>query len=407
MDDAARDTAAPLRWIDAQRDEMTRLLRAWAEVNSGSRNVAGLARLRESITDALATLGGATRVVTLEPDRVIDARGRPVEVPLGKLVSVVKRPGAPVRVLLNIHYDTVFGPDSAFQKCTMLDDDTLCGPGVVDAKGGLVVMLTALRAFEQSPLAEKLGWEVIINPDEEIGSPGSAPVLREAASRNAVGLLFEPAMPDGSLVGARKGSGNFTVVVRGRAAHAGRDFALGRSAIVATAELITRIDAAQRDADGVTINCGHVDGGGALNIVPDLAIARFNARAQTPEQARLVEARFAQVVDEIRRRDGITAELHGGFHAPPKVLDERTGRLMDHILAAARELGLNLSHVASGGASDGNKLAAAGLPVVDTMGPVGGNLHNEREYVKLSSLTERAKLTALVLMKLASGAVTV
>jgi glutamate carboxypeptidase len=396
---------APLRWIDAQREPMKRLLCDWCAINSGSRNPAGLARMREAIVREFASLGGQTRAADLEPDQVIDSAGNVVAAPLGQAISIEKRPGAPLRVLLNIHYDTVYGPEHPFQRVSQPDDDTLVGPGVVDAKGGLVVMLTALRAFEQSGVADRLGWEVLINPDEEIGSPGSTPLLRQAAKRNHVGLLFEPAMPDGNLVGARKGSGNFTAIVRGRAAHAGRDFHAGRSAIVALAELITRLDEARREIDGATINCGKVEGGGALNIVPDLAIGRFNARATTPEQARLIESRFRDVADEVaRRRDGITIDLRGGFHAPPKVLDEPATRLMNLILNAARELGMSLTHQPSGGASDGNKLAAAGLPVVDTLGPVGGHLHSDREYVRVSSLTERARLTVLVLMKLATGA---
>src|SRR6185503_18576279 len=99
--------------------------------------------------------------------------------------------------------------------------------------GGIVVMLTALRALERSPFAEKIGWEVLLNPDEEIGSPNSSALLVEAARRNHLGLIFEPAMSDGSLVGSRKGSGTFTATIKGRAAHAGRDFANGRSAILA------------------------------------------------------------------------------------------------------------------------------------------------------------------------------
>ena len=396
---------APLRWIDGQREPVTRLLRDWSAINSGSRNLPGLARMCDAIRAEFGSLGAEMRVLDLDPEQVIDSAGNVVASPLGRAISIVKRPTAPVRVLLNIHYDTVFGPDHPFQSVTQQDADTLVGPGVVDAKGGLVVMLTALRAFEQSSVAERVSWEVLINPDEEIGSPGSAPILREAATRNQVGLLFEPAMSDGNLVGARKGSGNFTAIVRGRAAHAGRDFHAGRSAIVGLAELITRVDAMQSDIEGATINCGKVEGGGALNIVPDLAIGRFNARATTPEQARVIESRLADLVREVARaRDGITIDLRGGFHAPPKVLDGPTTRLMDLILDAARELGMNLTHHPSGGASDGNKLAAVGLPVVDTLGPVGGNLHSDREFVKILSLAERAKLTALVLIKLASGA---
>jgi glutamate carboxypeptidase len=384
---------------------MTPLLREWSAINSGSRNLHGLARTCDAVRAEFATLGGELRLLDLAPEQVIDSAGNVVASPLGKAISIVKRPRAPVRVLLNIHYDTVFGPEHPFQSVRQTDEDTLVGPGVVDAKGGLVVMLTALRAFEQSSVADRLGWEVLINPDEEIGSPGSTPLLREAAMRNQFGLLFEPAMSDGNLVGARKGSGNFTAVVRGRAAHAGRDFQQGRSAIVALAELITRVDAIQSGIEGATINCGKVEGGGALNIVPDLAIGRFNARATTPEQARLIESRFTDLARDVARaRDGISIDLRGGFHAPPKVLDEPTMRLMNLILNAARQLGMNLTHQPSGGASDGNKLAAAGLPVVDTLGPVGGNLHSDREYLKIRSLAERAKLTALVLIQLATDA---
>jgi glutamate carboxypeptidase len=279
----------------------------------------------------------------------------------------------------------------------------LSGPGVADAKGGLVVMLTALRALERSSVASKLGWEVALNPDEEIGSPGSSRLLEEAAKRNHFGLVFEPSLPDGSLVGARKGSGNFTVVVRGRAAHAGRDFHLGRSAILTLADFITKLDASQSDFPGVTINCGRIEGGGALNIVPDLAIGRFNVRVTSAEDQSAVKRRINDLVQQASQRDGISVKLHGGFHSPPKPLDPKSSKLFDLAVACGKELGLNLQIHPSGGACDGNRLASAGLPVIDTLGPRGGNLHSDQEYLVIESLAERAKLTAMVLMQLAFG----
>jgi glutamate carboxypeptidase len=305
---------------------------------------------------------------------------------------------------LSIHYDTVYGPNHPFQRAEMIADDTLRGPGVIDAKGGIVVMLTALAALERTDFAKKIGWEILLNPDEEIGSPGSAALLREAAARNHVGLVFEPALRDGSLVGQRKGSGNLTAVVRGRAAHAGRDFAHGRSAILALADFIARADAAQKDMPpGVTISCGRIEGGGPTNIVPDLAIGRWNVRVTTAEEQHAVEQTFRAIANEVARRDGITVALHGGFSSPPKPLDPRSAHLMNAILTCAADLGLALTHAPSGGSCDGNKLAAAGLPVVDSLGPVGGDLHSEREFLRVSSLVERAKLTAFVLLKLACG----
>ncbi len=218
-------------------------------------------------------------------------------------------------------------------------------------------------------------------------------------------LLFEPAFPDGWLVDSRRGSGNFTFIVRGRAAHAGRDFASGRSAILAAARLSLRLSESFSDLPGITINCGKLEGGGALNVVPDLAIARFNARATTPDEQHLVEQRLHQIVDETSKQDGISVMASGAFHAPPKLLDVRSKRLLDAALVCAKELGLTISHRPSGGASDGNRIAAAGVPVIDSLGPVGAHLHSNREQVLIPTLTERAKLAALLLMKIASGAV--
>jgi glutamate carboxypeptidase len=296
----------------------------------------------------------------------------------------------------------VFGIDHAFQRTQMLDGaDALNGPGVVDAKGGILVMLSALRSLEESNEARHIGWEVILNPDEEIGTPGSAQLLREAVARNHLGLVYEPALSDGSLVGARKGSGTYTIVVRGRPAHAGRDFDKGRSAILAMTELIRALP--PRPRPGLIINCGKIQGGAAVNIVPDLAIASFNVRADTADDRFWFEQLVHGAASQLEHREGIRVSLHGQFNSPPKPLDSRSAKLMESVLGCARELGMNLDVRPSGGTCDGNKLAAAGLPVVDSLGPVGGDLHSEREYVLLGSLIERAKLTALLLHKLAAG----
>jgi len=274
---------------------------------------------------------------------------------------------------------------------------------VIDAKGGLVVLLTALEAIEKSDVSKNIGWDVLINPDEEIGSPGSAPLLLQCAKENHLGLLFEPALPDGSIVGERKGSGGFSLIVRGRAAHAGRDFDQGRSAIVAVADAVGKLHTINGQIPGVIVNVGRIDGGGAANVVPDLAIARINVRTSAPQDEARVRERLDLIINELNARDGIRAELHGGVFSPPKLLDDRSRRLSDHVIACGHELGLNLSRKPSGGASDGNRLVAAGLPVVDSMGPRGGKLHSPEEFLVIDSLVERAKLAALVLMKLGSG----
>jgi glutamate carboxypeptidase len=281
------------------------------------------------------------------------------------------------------------------------------GPGVADLKGGLVVMLTALQALERSPFAPGIGWEVLINPDEEVGSPGSAGLLEACARRNHVGLLYEPALANGTLAGARKGSGNFTAVVRGRAAHAGREFHQGRNAIVALAEYTRGLDALNGRREGVTLNPGKVEGGGAVNVVPDLAILRFNVRISSTEDGQWVEAQMDALEQALGRRDGIRVQRYGAFARPPKPISLPNERLFAAVAECGRMLDIPIAWQPTGGCCDGNNLAAAGLPNVDTLGVRGGGIHSEREYVILDSLTERAKLSALLLMRLAGGEVPV
>jgi len=389
-----------LEWIDTQATEMLRLVTEWSNINSGSRNLEGLAHFTEVVQKEFESLGGEIELRDLPPMESVDSKGNIVQSSVGRALRIVKRPQAALRILLCIHLDTVYGIDHPFQRATRVDAQTLRGPGVADAKGGLVILLTALRALERSELATKVGWEVILNPDEEIASPGSTPLLLEAARRNHVGLLFEPSLPDGSLVGARKGSGNFTVVVRGRAAHSGRDFHQGRSAILALAHLITRFDEAQAGLSDVTINCGKVEGGGAINIVPDLAIGRFNIRVTSVEEQQEIEKRIASISAEIGQQDGISVQVRGKFTSPPKPLDPRSAKLFERVQECGKQIGLKLEVHPSGGACDGNRLSAAGLPVVDTLGPRGGHLHSDQEYILIDSLVERAKLTALILSDL-------
>jgi glutamate carboxypeptidase len=298
----------------------------------------------------------------------------------------------------------VYGEHDPFQAVTRAAEDRLVGPGVADAKGGIAVMLTALEAFERSECAGDLGWEVVLNPDEEIGSPGSAPFLAEAAKRNDLGLLFEPARPDGSLVDRRRGTGVFVIVARGKAAHSGRDFEEGRSALLAAADLALKLDGLNRVLPGVTVNVGVFESGGAANVVPDLAVLRVNVRTtETADQEHAANAMYLELANVRSRRPGVSFEISGGFTSPPKVPDDRTLALMDVIREVGAEQHLPIAFGPSGGASDGNRLAAAGLPNVDTLGVRGGSIHSPSEYMVISSLAERARLTAGVMMKIARG----
>lgn len=393
--------SAYLDWIDTQADTMRELLVAWANINSGSFNVEGVNCMGDVLRAYLAKFGEEIVDYDLPGYQRIDAQGNPYEVELGRALSIRKRPEAPIQVLLNGHFDTVYGPHHSFQKVWLEGDDILHGPGVADLKGGLLVMLTALEAFERSPYAQQIGWELFLNPDEELGSPGSKLILEDKASHFDVGLIFEPSLPDGSLIYKRKGTGSFTLVVRGKGGHAGRDFEGSKNALVKLAELAQRAHGFNDEIPGVIVNVAKLDGGDAENMIPDTAVGRFNVRADSIKNQQQLEQAFFQLVSSVE--DGYSCELSGGFRSKPKEYDEKTQQLFESFQTVGRDLGLDLQLKASGGSSDGNRLAAMGLPTIDTLGVRGNYIHTEKEFCFLSSLSERAKLTALYLMQLADG----
>ncbi|MBY4675381.1 hydrolase [Marinobacterium arenosum] len=392
-----------LEWLDAQYDEMLANTIELAEINSGSLNAAGVNRVRETLARYCEALGGEVEVIPVAPYRHLNAGGEIEEFPLGDALRIRKRPQAPLQIFFCGHMDTVFAVDHPFQQVTWLDDETLNGPGVADLKGGLLVMIKALEALERSPWAEQIGWEILFNPDEEIGSPGSAPLIADAAKRVHLGMIYEPSFPDGKLAGERKGSGNFSVLVRGKAAHAGREHHLGRNAIRAMCDFIAKLDDLNGQREGVTINPGFIEGGGAVNIVPELCISRFNIRLERPEDEQWCLDHLERLLAEINDRDGISIELHGGFGRKPKVLSGANQKLFELARECGAQLGMSLQWLPTGGCCDGNNLAAAGIPNIDTLGVQGGKIHSSDEYLKVKSLTERAKLSALMLMKLAAS----
>lgn len=385
--------------VPAMRDVLMRL----SAINSGSFNAAGVTAMAAAMEDFFAPLGAASERLNLAPFRSVNDAGITLERPVGQALRLRLRPAAPLQLFFCGHLDTVFAADHPFQTPRLIDADTLNGPGVADLKGGLLVLFQALLALERSPWRERIGWTVLLNPDEEIGSVSSAPLLAEAAKTHHLGLIYEPALPDGSIASARKGSGNFNVVVRGRAAHAGRDFAKGRNAVAACAQFIAGLDALNGQREGVTINAGYVKGGGALNVVPDLAVFKFNVRtAQTSDECWMHDE-LDLLMTRLNAREGLHCELSGGFTRPPKIVTAEIQRLMDYVGDCGRQLGLGLHFKPTGGCCDGNNLAAHGLANLDNMGVVGDAIHSDREWMRVSSIGERARLSALLLLRLASG----
>ena len=378
-------------------------VRAWASLNSGSRNMAGLAQMASIYADAFAGLPGVIRLLDPGPVEAVEPNGALRPLQHGRNLRLSVRPDAPVQLLFTGHMDTVFAADHPFQAVFWREENkVLGGPGVADMKGGIAVMLAALKAVEATPDAPRFGYDVVLNSDEEVGSPGSAPLIAEAARGKKAALTYEPsALPDGTLAGARPGSGNFSLTVTGRSAHAGRDPENGRNALLAAADLALRLEKAR--APGLSVNPARIDGGGPNNVVPDHAVLRINMRPRSAEDQRLAEIALEVAMAEVSVERDVRISMHGSFARPPKPMTAEAEKLFHLVRRCGADLGQAIGWRDTGGVCDGNNIAACGVPVVDTMGVRGGAIHSLDEYLIVDSLVERAQLSALTILRLASG----
>ena len=397
------ETAA-LSVIDNTR--MLTQVQQWSAINSGSRNLDGLAAVAQSLGDAFSVLPGDVKLHDPAPVDAVGSDGRVSDIAHGQHLTVSVRPDAQTRLVLTGHMDTVFPSDSAFQNLTWLEGDAdkggvLNGPGVADMKGGLSVMLAALQALEASDGADAIGYDILVNSDEEVGSPSSAALITKLATGKTAALTYEPAaLPDGTLAGARGGSGNFSVIFSGKSAHAGRNPQDGRNAIVAASDMAVLLKALTRD--GLSVNPAKIEGGAANNVVPDHAILRVNFRPKTLDMQSFAQDAIERMVRDIAAAHDLSVHLHGGFGRPPKEIDADAAKLFDLVKRCGADLGLDIGWKSTGGVCDGNNIAACGVPVVDTMGVRGGSIHSADEFMITDSLSERARLSALTIMRIAA-----
>ena len=383
------------------QDAMLEQTLAWSALNTGTRNLDGLSRQWDLLAEAFSTLPGTLSDHQPAEVTAIAADGTEQALAHGSHLVMRVRPEVERRILLTGHMDTVFPADSAFQQPQWLDDDTVNGPGVADMKGGIVVMLHALCAFERSEHASRLGCDVLINSDEETGSLSSAPLIEELARGKYAALTYEPAaLPDGTLAHARGGSGNYSLTITGQSAHAGRNPQDGRNAIVAAAALTIGLKELQ--SEECPVNPAKIEGGSANNVVPDHAVLRFNIRPKSPDAAAAFEMGLARLMGDVQQAHEVSIHRHGGITRPPKPVDGKAQRLFDLVRDCGAALGQEIGWKSTGGVCDGNNIASCGVPVVDTMGVRGGAIHSPQEFMIVSSLKERAALSALVLHKLAS-----
>lgn len=389
--------------VNTNQHTMVDQLHKFCEINSGTTHLPGLTAMAEALQTAYKPIADSIQVKKLAPLSIINMSGDTSTQICGDALFISKRPHLKRRILLSGHMDTVYAATSPFQKLTYINDNYVNGPGVADMKGGLIVMLHALSAFEQSDVASQMGWDVLINSDEEIGSPASSVLFDELAPNYQAALVYEPAMTaTGTLAKNRKGSGKLTIIATGKAAHAGRAFDEGRNAIAYLAEVVVAIHALNGQRNGVTINVGKIAGGEALNVVPDKAVAQLDIRISLAEDEFWVREALDKITHQLKRPD-YSLSVHGGFGRPVKRVCAGTERLFNRVQMLGKKLGLSIDWKDSGGCCDGNNLAHRGVAVLDTLGVRGGNIHSSEEYILLDSLSERAALSALLLSDLAQG----
>lgn len=385
-----------------RRESMIRDLRELVDIPTGPGGGTGPAAMRDWFASRLKGLGATLETVPgdARPSWLgADAADPPPATLIARGVGTV--PGK--RSLLAGHLDTVHPSEGPFRGLTIRGDRAL-GPGVVDMKGGLVLALHVLEVLSHLNAAPP--WGFVLNADEETGSFASDATLRSVAREFDFGIALEPAMANGGLVTHRPGSGQFVIEVRGRAAHVGRDFVSGVSAVNALALCITRVAALADAGRGIIASIGPISGGHATNVVPDIARAWGNIRFVTPEIGHELAGKLGELaspgsVDAALAQGHTHITVHVALNRPAKPLTPGTEALAALAHSAAADLGLPLPFGTTGGVCDGNNLQAAGLPCIDTLGVMGGGLHTTDEWVNLATLTQRAALLALTMLRAA------
>lgn len=379
------DVPALRAWLDAQRAAMVDDLAAFVSIETPSTDKPALADGLGWLRHRLDQLVG-----TPAESRTVDGGD------YGDIL-VADYPGRgrrPVTVLC--HYDTVWERGTLADWPFAMDGDRANGPGVFDMKAGTVQALWALRALNQRG-ATGPPVRLVLNGDEEIGSPASRPVIEEACRDAAAVLVFEPSAA-GAIKTARKGIGIYQLHLRGIESHAGLDPTKGASAVHELARQVRDLCDQADPGAGTTVNVGVVEGGTRGNVIAGHAFAEVDVRAQTAGEAR----RLHDAVTGLRSHDPrVAVTVTGEWNRP---VMERTDAIADMYALArtlAAQIDVDLREAAVGGGSDGSFVGAAGLPVLDGLGAVGDGAHARHEHVSVAGMTERAALASAVLQALA------
>ncbi|WP_422930183.1 M20 family metallopeptidase [Singulisphaera sp. PoT] len=375
-----------LKFLTGEREAMLARLEAYVDHESPSRDKAALDSLARTVADLFEAIGGDVSVLGNPSggDHVLASFGS-------------KGPESPAPGLVLGHFDTVWPIGTLQSQPFRIDGNWAFGPGTYDMKASLVLVEWALKAIARVGASLPRPVEVLFTSDEEIGSPTSRALIEATAAPSAYALVLEAPLADGSLKTARKGVGAYTVEVEGKAAHAGVEPEKGISAINELAHQILRINELADPSRGTTINVGLIQGGTTPNVVPAHAQARVDVRVTSTDEAKRIDEGIRQLRPV---HPGAALVVSGGMNRPPMERTEAIASLFASAKEIGRRLGLELGEGSTGGGSDGNFTAAAGIPTLDGLGVKGAGAHAIHEHILIDTLPERAALLACLLLEL-------
>jgi glutamate carboxypeptidase len=384
------DPAELLKHAEALSEDLLAELESMVNIDCGSYTPRGVNLIADMMETSFHELGWSTE---RRPHTPSAGQGQ-----LGDLLVARLAGGNPEgrRILLVGHMDTVFDPGTAVERPFTVRGGRATGPGVSDMKGGLLTGKYAVTCLQRNGFDDFAEITYACNPDEEIGSPFSGPHIRDLAADRDACFVLEGARENGDIVSARKGVADIRVFYHGRAAHAGVEPERGRSATLQAAHATIALHALNDRWPGVTVNVGVVRGGTRPNVVAPECELEVDMRAVNAASFDEAVAEVQRVAETIVVPD-VTADfvLKAGF--PPMEKTEATGRLAERAKAIAATLGITLDDASTGGASDANPIAGMGIPVLDGLGPIGGDDHSSSEWLDVASIPPRVALLAALI----------
>lgn len=375
---------SPITCLEGAHGEMQALLRRIVSINSGTRNKPGVDRVMNVIKAELSDLG--LKLATAPQKELGD-------------ILIASTPAAETEkgVLIIGHMDTVFPADSSFQTYRE-DDRNAYGPGVIDMKGGLVAGVFALKALHRAGVLTDIPIRFVFNSDEEIGSPASGRIIAEQAEKSVMAFVLECGGHQGEVVVGRKGRAGYELDLTGRAGHAANNKGQKVSSILELGRQVVKLESLNGRMDGLTVNVGQVSGGVGPNSIPEKAWASIDARFNDSDGYEFFRKRLEEFESQ-PAVEGVSIKYHRVAGRPPMPVDSRNIELYNVVRDVGEFLGLTIDHEFRAGGSDANLAAAAGLPVLDGLGPLGDYDHSDREYMIKDSLLERCGLFSMLLIE--------